>query len=72
MMYIPEGFAHGFQALTENCELIYLHSELYKPGSEGGLRYDDPILDIQWPLAARNLSDRDAKHPLLDENFKGL
>jgi dTDP-4-dehydrorhamnose 3,5-epimerase len=72
MMYIPEGFAHGFQALTENCELIYLHSELYQPGSEGGLRYDDPSLNIQWPLAARNLSDRDASHPLLDENFKGL
>ena len=72
MMYIPEGFAHGFQALTANCELIYLHSEFYQPGSESGLRYDDPMLDIQWPMVARNLSDRDASHQLLDENFKGL
>lgn len=72
MMYIPEGFAHGFQALTDNCELIYLHSEYYKPGSEGGHRYDDPALDIKWPLAAGNLSDRDASHPLLTTNFKGL
>ena len=72
MMYIPEGFAHGFQTLTGNCELIYLHSEFYKPGSEGGIRHDDPAIDIQWPLAAGNLSGRDASHPLLGENFKGL
>ncbi|WEK34138.1 MAG: dTDP-4-dehydrorhamnose 3,5-epimerase [Candidatus Pseudobacter hemicellulosilyticus] len=72
MMYIPQGFAHGFQALTADCELIYLHSELYKPGAEGGLRYNDPALHIQWPLAAVNLSGRDGQHPLLDQNFKGI
>lgn len=72
MLYIPEGFAHGFQTLTENCELIYLHSEFYAPGAEGGIRYDDPRVGIQWPLGVSAISDRDRNHPLLDENFKGV
>lgn len=72
MIYIPEGFAHGFQALTGQCELIYLHSEYYQPGSEGGIRYNDPAVAIRWPMEARNLSGRDASHPFLDENFKGM
>ena len=50
MMYIPEGFAHGFQALTSDCHLIYHHSEYYVPGAESGLRFDDPELKIEWPL----------------------
>lgn len=72
MLYIPEGFAHGFQVLAENSELIYLHTEFYTPGAEGGLRYDDPALKIRWPLEVTNLSPRDAGHPLLTDNFKGI
>lgn len=72
MLYIPEGFAHGFQTLTENAELIYHHTEFYKPGAEGGLRYDDPALGIQWPLPVAVISDRDQRHPIIDKNFKGI
>ena len=72
MIYIPEGFAHGFQTLEDDTELIYHHSEFYKPGVEGGLRFDDPMLNIQWPLAVKNTSDRDRIHPMLGGNFKGI
>jgi dTDP-4-dehydrorhamnose 3,5-epimerase len=71
-LYIPEGFAHGFQVLSENTELIYLHSEYYTPGAEGGLRFDDPGLRIAWPLPVTILSERDAAHPLLTDQFKGI
>ena len=46
MLYIPQGFAHGFQCLCDNCELLYHHSEYYKPGFEGGIRYNDPLVNI--------------------------
>jgi dTDP-4-dehydrorhamnose 3,5-epimerase len=72
MLYVPEGFAHGFQCLTDNCELIYHHTEFYVPNAEGGIRYNDPAVNITWPLPANMLSPRDAGHPLLDENFKGI
>ena len=72
MIYIPEGFAHGFQALTDNCELLYHHSAFYTPGSEGGIRYDDPVINIQWPLPVTDISDRDSSHPLLNDSFKGI
>lgn len=70
MMYIPEGFAHGFQALEDNSELVYMHSQVYTPGAEGGLRYDDPLLNIQWPLAPKNISERDRSHPLITDQYK--
>ena len=72
MIYIPEGFAHGFQCLTDDCELIYHHSEYYTPGAEGGIHYNDPIVNIKWPLPASQLSPRDETHSYLDENFKGI
>lgn len=72
MIYIPEGFAHGFQALTDNCELLYHHSAFYTPGSEAGIRYDDPLINIQWPLPVTDISDRDLSHPLLNQIFKGI
>lgn len=72
MYYIPEGFAHGFQCLTDRCELLYCHSEFYQPQCEAGLRYNDPRLAIAWPLAVVQVSDRDASHPLLNEDFKGI
>ncbi len=72
MLYIPEGFAHGFQTLSGNCELLYHHSEYYTPGAEGGLRYDDPALKIDWPLPVTVLSERDGGHPYVNEQFKGI
>jgi dTDP-4-dehydrorhamnose 3,5-epimerase len=72
MIYVPEGFAHGFQALTANCELIYHHSQFYKPGVEGGIKYNDPAVQIEWPIPVTNISARDNQHPLLDANFKGI
>lgn len=72
MIYIPEGFAHGFQCLENNSELIYHHTGYYSPSAEGGIRYNDPRIGIQWPLSVTEVSERDKHHPLLQENFKGL
>jgi len=72
MMYIPEGFAHGFQCLTDNCELLYHHTEYYKPGVEAGIKYDDPKINIAWPLPETVISERDRSHAHLIENFKGI
>lgn len=71
-LLIPEGFAHGFQALTDNVEMIYLHSERYDPSSEEGLNHDDPVLNISWPLAVTDLSKRDQAHPFLSPEFIGM
>jgi len=71
-LLIPEGFAHGFQALTEDCELIYLHSEAYYPESEGALNVNDPKLNITWPLTMCDLSERDRNHAFIDQNFQGI
>jgi len=72
MLYIPEGFAHGFQCLEDNCELTYHHSAFYQPGAEAGIRYNDPLINIEWPLPLTVISPRDEQHPLLDNNFKGI
>lgn len=72
MMYIPAGFAHGFQALTDNAELIYHHAEFYTPAAEAGLLYNDPALNIQWPLPVSEMSERDQRHPIIDSTFKGI
>ncbi len=72
MVVIPEGFAHGFQALEPHCELLYLHTAFYQPSSEGGLRHDDPRLSIDWPLPTQDVSPRDLAHPLLGADFTGV
>jgi dTDP-4-dehydrorhamnose 3,5-epimerase len=72
MLYIPEGFAHGFQSLADDTALLYHHSEYYHPTAESGLRHDDPLLAIKWPLPVTLVSQRDSSHPLLDNNFKGI
>ena len=71
-LLIPEGFAHGFQALTDGCELLYFHTAGYDPAAEGGLHPQDPALAIYWPKSVSGLSPRDAAHPLLDGGFRGL
>jgi dTDP-4-dehydrorhamnose 3,5-epimerase len=72
MLYIPEGFAHGFQTLADDSALLYHHTELYTPGAEGGVRYDDPVFFIPWPLPIAVISKRDAQHSFIDKNFKGI
>ena len=72
MLYIPKGFAHGFQTLSDNAELIYHHSQFYKQGVESGIRYNDPTINIQWTLQAVNVSARDKNHPFINNNFKGI
>lgn len=69
---IPEGFAHGFQTLTDDCELLYFHSVPYAPGAEGALNALDPALAINWPLEITEMSERDRRHPILTEQFTGL
>ena len=71
-LFIPEGCAHGFQVLSADSELLYLHSAPYRPDAEGGLRYDDPRLAINWPLPPTELSDRDMNFVFLDADFEGL
>lgn len=71
-LLIPEGFAHGFQALSDDCELIYLHSKPHAPEAEAALNALDTMLGIEWPLTVAMRSARDTAHPWLDANFKGL
>jgi dTDP-4-dehydrorhamnose 3,5-epimerase len=66
-MYVPERFAHGYQVLENDTEVTYQVGEFYTPSLEGGLRYDDPQLTIAWPLPVSDLSDKDARWPLLRE-----
>ncbi len=71
-LVIPEGFAHGFQTLVDDCELIYLHSKAYAPEAEAGFNPKDSKLSISWPLAIAKLSSRDAQLPMLHHQFKGV
>ncbi|MEW5815845.1 MAG: dTDP-4-dehydrorhamnose 3,5-epimerase [Spirochaetota bacterium] len=72
MMYIPEGFAHGFQTLEDETELLYFHTAYYAPDYEGGVLYNDQKLGIAWPLAASEISARDLKHKKIADDFKGI
>ncbi|MCL2623423.1 MAG: dTDP-4-dehydrorhamnose 3,5-epimerase family protein [Planctomycetaceae bacterium] len=72
MIYVPEGFAHGFQSLCNDVELLYFHTSFYAPNNEDGLRFDDPMLNIAWPLEVTQVSTRDRGHALLDDNFEGI
>ena len=71
-LLIPKGFAHGFQSLTDDVRLLYVHSQKYVAASEGGLHPTDPVLKIKWPMPVINLSNRDSHHALIDDQFKGL
>jgi len=71
-LLIPEGFAHGFQTLSEDCEMLYLHTAAYQPSAESGLNPRDPGLAIRWPLPISEMSDRDAAHKMVADGFEGV
>jgi len=66
MLYVPQGFAHGYQALTDGATFFYMVSAFYAPESEAGVRYDDPAIGIRWPLPIADISDKDLKWPAVD------
>lgn len=66
MLFVPEGFAHGFVTLRDDTEITYQVSEFYTPGAERGLRWDDPGLGIEWPIEPLVVSDKDRGWELLD------
>ncbi|MEM7220391.1 MAG: dTDP-4-dehydrorhamnose 3,5-epimerase [Pseudomonadota bacterium] len=68
MLYIPEGFGHGFQTLEDNTQILYQISQEYVPASGSGLRYDDPSLGVEWPLPVTVISDKDLAWPLLNDS----
>ena len=63
MLYVPEGFAHGYQALKDNTEILYLVSTPYHPGSERGVRWNDREINIQWPEPVTMISEKDSLIP---------
>jgi dTDP-4-dehydrorhamnose 3,5-epimerase len=69
---IPEGFAHGFQTLTTDCELIYFHTAPYNKAYEQGLNSADQKIGIAWPLEISEMSERDRAHSMIQEDFKGI
>lgn len=71
-LFIPEGFAHGFQSLSDDCEMLYLHSQPYLAAAEAGINALDRVLAIPWPLPISERSVRDAGLPMLDDAFPGV
>jgi len=69
---IPPGFAHGFQTLEDNCELLYTHSSQYRPNEERSINPTDPMLSINWPIKIGEMSDRDRKQEYLKNDFRGI
>lgn len=67
MLYVPEGFAHGYLALEDNTEVTYFVTEYYNKDAEAGVRYNDKAFDIKWPIAITEISEKDKNRP----DFKG-
>ena len=72
MLYVPEGFAHGFQTLTDGAEMFYQISQFYSPEHAGGVRWNDPTFAIEWPEPVRAISARDRSFPDFDAQRHGL
>lgn len=71
-MVIPEGFAHGFQVIKPNSELLYFHTESYTQKAESGVLFNDEKIGIKWPLQVTSTSDRDLRYKPITKEFKGL
>jgi dTDP-4-dehydrorhamnose 3,5-epimerase len=65
MLFVPRGFAHGFQTLTDNVEMLYFHTASFSPEHQGGVRWDDPQIAVAWPAGSTEISARDAGLPYL-------
>lgn len=72
MLCIPKGFAHGFQTLEDNTELLYFHSNIYVPENEGALNVKEPRLNIEWPLEITSISNKDQFNDFLNNSFRGV
>lgn len=72
MLYVPEGFAHGFLVLSESAEVVYKCTREYAPDSEGGIIWNDPVLGIPWPVREPVLSEKDKSYPGLEAVRAGL
>lgn len=66
MIYVPKNFAHGFLTLEDNSEVYYLVTQFYNKDHEAGLRWDDPELNIDWPIMVHEISEKDNSHPNFD------
>lgn len=71
-LYIPRGFAHGFQTLTDDVELLYQHSAYYHPEAELGIHYADPRFNINWPIPISTVSEKDKILTFMDDAFDGI
>ena len=71
-VFIPEGFAHGFQSLTEDVEMLYFHTEAWSREHERTVCYDEPLIGISWPLPATCVSQKDRQAPRLHRTFEGI
>jgi dTDP-4-dehydrorhamnose 3,5-epimerase len=71
-LFIPQGFAHGFQTLTENCEILYFHTASYHPEADDGVSPLDPVLNIKWPLLPTEIADKDKNYSYITAQFEGL
>lgn len=72
MMYVPTGFAHGFQSLSDYSEITYMVSNFYSRENEGGINYHDPMVKISWPLSISLVSEKDKNLPFIDNSFKAV
>ena len=72
MLYVPKGFAHGFQSLADNSEIMYLVTEYYSPDFESGLNPLDRQLNISWPLGVTNISKKDKERQMVTDSFSGI
>lgn len=71
-LFLPEGFAHGFQTITDNVEMLYFHSQFYTPKYEAGINFSDSLIGLKLPLKLTNISEKDKKIFFLTDDFKGI
>lgn len=71
-IFIPQGCAHGFQTIVPDSEMLYFHSVAYSPNHDDGVRFDEPLLNIRWPLPVTDISQKDKDRQYLNPKYKGL
>lgn len=73
MILVPKGFAHGYLTLTKNTRLVYFHTSFYTPGFEGGIRYNDKSLGVEFPYKPKIISEKDLCYPFIENlSFEGI